>query len=246
MTDVLTEKNQLGNGGYGKFYSGFSQDDKQTIKNKIGNIPNNVGIKEYKITPANLSSDVAETQNIIENLAFIYIAPYISSYTDLKTPMYNGSISLSGMISNKINITQKMPGISVESLVNSMNLPNFALYTIGDKAKGQIEQKLKSIGVFWSDAHEDNYFIDNNVAKEFKTYIENNPDLIDKNGWINNSYDFDLSRNASLFDFGGFNVDDYTSPAVQLLELKNKLEKFENNSVIKRVILAIRNMIYDS
>lgn len=236
MRDVLTEDNQQGSGVYGTFYSDFSMEEKQKLKNQLGNVPENVGVKQYKIDRSN---KVVEIQNIKENLAFMYIAPYIAANTDLKTPVYNGSISLSGMISNRINITQKMPGVSILQLMDKTTLPGSVQYDIIFDTNRKIKQKLESIGVYWSDVHKDNYLIDNNAAKEFKTYIENNPELMEYN-------DFDLSRNAALFDFGGFNVYDYTPPAMQLLELKNKLEKSKSNSIISSVIVAIQNMIYDS
>ena len=51
MTDVLKEDNQLGKGLYGNFHSDFSNEDKRKLKNQLGNLPNNVGVKQYKINP---------------------------------------------------------------------------------------------------------------------------------------------------------------------------------------------------
>lgn len=243
MTDVLTEDNKQGAGVYGTFYSDFSREDKHQLKNKLGNIPENIGVKRYK---TERWDDFAAIQNIKENLAFIYISPYILANTDLKTPVYNGSISLSGMIANKINITQKMPGVSLTSLINSLHLPKNALVSATVSVNGKIAEKLESIGVYCSDLHAGNYLIDNKVAEEFKSYIENNPNLFKESSWSDYSCDFDLSRNAALFDYGGFNVYDYTPPAQQLLKLKTSLEQRKKNKVINNVILAIRNMIYDS
>lgn len=243
MSGLLTEDNEQASGVYGTFYSDFSQEDKRQLKDKFGNIPENIGVKKYK---TERWDDFSKIQNIKENLAFIYISPYILANTDLKTPVYNGSISLSGMIANKINITQKMPGVPLVSLINSLHLPKNALTSATASVNDNIAEKLKSIGVYCSDLHPGNYLIDNKVAEEFKSYIENNPDLLKAYSWSNYSFDFDLSRNAALFDYGGFNVYDYTPPAQQLLKLKNSLEKHKTNKVISSVILAIRNMIYDS
>ena len=82
MTDVLKEDNQLGKGLYGNFHSDFSNEDKRKLKNQLGNLPNNVGVKQYKINP--YDKIAFEIDNISENLVFIYVAPYISQNTEVE------------------------------------------------------------------------------------------------------------------------------------------------------------------
>jgi len=240
MTDVLTEDNKLGKGLYGEFHSDFSREQKQKLKNQFGNIPNNVGIKKYKINQYDAISWTID--NIGENLTFIYVAPYISQNTDLLTPVYNGTISLSAMITNRINITQKMPGSTLESVIDALreihpNVPSDISFMIRWPMEDRIEKKLRAIGVSWPDIHDNNYLLDKTTVQEFLEWAKDNAQSV-----FDGNIQFDLSRNASLFDFGHFEVHRNTPPGMQLESLKEKI-KNQDNKFMGYIVEAINHIL---
>ena len=240
MSDVLTEDNKLGKGLYGEFHSDFSSEEKQKLKNQLGNLPDNVGVKKFKekqynpITVTNNPITVT-TDNIAENLAFIYIAPYINKNTDLVTPIYNGTISLSAMITNRINITQKMPGLTFKTVFEELKsiYPYFPPDVLDVSIENQIRDKLRAIGVDCYDIHSKNYLLNKSTVNEFFTWVKNNP------------YDatvFDLSKNAALFDFGDFIIHRSAPPGQQLEALKRKMES-QNNKFMEVIVKAINRIL---
>jgi hypothetical protein len=238
MTDVLKEENELGNGSYGQFFSDFDQDQKRKLKDQLGNIPDNVGIKLFKEKQYNPMSGIIA--NLTENLTFIYIAPYINQKTDLITPVYTGSLPLSAMITNKINITQKMSGETLwainAELEKRFGAPGWASFNAMEYSiEAKIKKKLDVIGVDWADCHAGNYLINKQVAQEFLKWANNNP--------INNNMTFDLSRNASLFDFGQFTVEAGTLPGQQLIKLKQQMKSRPDNKFAQVIIKAIEEVV---
>mgnify|MGYP000010467820 CR=1 FL=1 len=232
MSDVFNENNLKGQGAYGEFYSDFSTKDKQIIKGRLGNVSDNIGFKSYHSRFRNAD----HIANIKENLAFIYIAPYIKENTDLNTPLYNGSMSLSGMIINHLVPTQKMSGVFMEEALNEMNnqiiyFGDHQYYKIPYITEDAIDKKLESIGVKWFDIHDQNYLLNPNTIKE---YIENNKKT--------DQYNYDISKGASLFDFGGFNISASTEPGNKLLILKERLLN-KRNQINQSIIKAINDII---
>lgn len=235
MTDVLTDDNKLGKGLFGNFHSDFSYEDRKKLKNQLGNLPNNVGVKQYKINPF----EDWTAENIEENLAFIYIAPYISQNTDLLTPVYNGTVSLSTMITNKINITQKMPGVPLSSIVNELKsiYPNIVIFKLSNAIEDDIIKKLNNIGVQWPDIHANNYLLNRSTMKEFIQWAKQNPEDF-KSG----HFPFDLSSGASLFDFGMFSITRNSPPGRQLNALRDKM-KSQDNKFMEIIVKAINAIL---
>lgn len=211
--EFATPEKQLGMGSFGRFYGGYNSEEKEKIKSKLGPVHQDVGFKRFRQPGEDFH------QNLQEILAFIYIAPYISANTDLKTPTYRGELSLSGIISNNTLPTQKMPGIKSHRAYimlddAGINIPDFTR-----RLCDQIYSKLIDIGVFWTDLTTDNYLVDEETIKEY----------INSNQQINvDSYDF--SKGVSLFDFGGFLVQKETNAGRKLLALQKQLNKIQNNA----------------
>jgi len=161
LTQETDAKNRMGAGMFGAFYSDYTEDQRKQIENKIGRTPKNIGIKEFH-------GMTTTTEIIEENLSLIYIAPYINANTDLNTPVYTGSISLSGMISNRINITQKMPGIHIFEWFNQ-HMPDdeFGKSYAIKETRAAIVKKLFNIGVRCNDLHGGNFLVQEKVLQEF-------------------------------------------------------------------------------
>lgn len=226
MSDFATPEKQLGVGSFGKFYSGYHDGEKEQLKKKLGPIHKDVGFKRFR----DPGGDVH--QNLQEMLAFIYIAPYISANTDLKTPSYKGELSLSGMILNNTVPTQKMPGVRAHRGYIMMAETGMQDIMFTKRLYDRIYEKLNNIGVAWSDLSTDNFLIDENLVKE---YIKSH-DQIDDN--------YDFSKGASLFDFGGFKVQKGTSAGQRLLALKQQLSKIKNNAFAVDIIGAIDELVF--
>ena len=238
MTDVLEKENELGGGSYGKFYSNFTSEQKRKLKDQIGNVPDNVGIKHFKERQYNPMFGMIE--NLKENLTFIYIAPYINQKTDLVTPVYTGSLPLSAMITNKINITQKMSGETLftinDKIVNRLGLSDWGTFNaIEDSIERNIKKKLNDIGVQWTDCHAGNYLINKQVAQEFIEWTNNNT--------ISKEMTFDLSRNAALFDFGSFAVESGTQPGQKLIKLREQMQSRPDNKFSQVITKAIDEVV---
>ena len=230
LTEETDSQNYIGSGMVGSFYGDYTEDQRKQIENKIGRIPNNIGIKDFHGTTT--TSEIIE-----ENLSLIYIAPYINANTDLNAPVYTGSMSLSGMIANQINITQKMPGIHIFEWFNQY-MPNdeFGKSYAIKETRSAIVKKLFNIGVRSNDLHAGNFLVQERVLKEFTKQYQ---DQFTASEHIDINYD--LSEGASLFDFGGFRINRNTPPGQKLTELKNKMNK--DNRVMAKIIGSINNIV---
>lgn len=230
LTQETDAQNYIGDGMVGAFYSDYTEDQIKQLENKIGRIPKNIGIKEFHGT-------ITTSEIIEENLSLIYIAPYINENTDLNTPVYTGSMSLSGMISNRINITQKMPGVHIYEWFNQY-MPNdeFGKSYAIKETRDAIIKKLFNIGVRSNDLHAGNFLVQEKVIREFTKQYK---DQFAANDDIDINYD--LSAGASLFDFGGFRVNRQTPPGQKLIELKNKMN--QKNKVMAKIIGSINNIV---
>lgn len=239
LTQVINEDALSAAGGYGRFYSKFSPENKHTMKNQLGQIPHDVGIKHF-YDQGNSLVDISE------NLAFVYLAPYIKANTDLTVPVNKGIVSLSGMIANKMIVTQKMPGSPINDLLRSVGINKYDQNHIGLDTERAIRNKLKDIGITWNDIHVGNYFVHPETADEFLMYFNQNKSTI-----FNEEYDeidfyvfdFDFSKKACIFDFGGFYTSSSTPPGQQLLNLKKKIDAQPKNGVLGVVSRAILNMV---
>jgi len=230
LSGVINEDRKMGNGAYGKFYSGFSNDEKNKIKNKLGPIHEEIGFKQFS------HPDEDFNDNLKETLAFIYIAPYISANTDIKTPVYRGEISLSGIIANNIIPTQYMPGITLADAYRNM-LPLigvFATHKMEAATFDAIEEKLSSIGVQWNDLSSYNIKIDTKIIDEcIKKHHEGTLDVRVDN----------LSKGAALFDFGHFKVEKSTPAGQNLQKLQESLNRINNNTLVNALKDAIQNIL---
>ena len=227
MTDVLRPDNVLGTGAAGSFYADFDQNEKGQLKDKLGKLPENVGFKQYHVVD---DVDIAET------LSYIYIAPYINQNTDLKTPVYRGEISLSGIISNKIMPMQKMEGVSVEYLEDQLSWNRFDMVCID--AEERILRKLNKINVNWNDSHEDNFMLDKRRCDEFITSWKqaSQESQIFMETFIQS---FDITVGASLFDFGSMSVGITTPPGQALLKFGDKIDRLQDGWLTKQIKTAI-------
>ena len=213
ISDV--EGSFAGEGVYGEFYTNYNQEEKQKLKQKLGRIPDNVGIKKY--TYRNLRINTAE------NLAVIYIAPYIRQQTSFKTPEFTGNLSLAGMIGNGFIVSQKMPGVNIFTELGRGDL--------GEKAaavsRASIEKKLSEIGVINHDMHGNNFFVKPEKIKIIKEQYEEGEPI-----------EYDLSEGASLFDFGFMKV-----KKGKLQQLKEKLITTSDSTLFKTIIGVIEDML---
>lgn len=230
MSDVIDDNNFQDEGAFGRFYSGFNNDEKNKIKDKLGPINDGIGFKKFIDPNADFNT------NLKEILSFIYIAPYISANTDLKTPTYKGEISLSGIISNNIIPTQHMPGIILSEAIHQMyynDLPRRAIESLEESTYDTIREKLSKIGVYWNDITAYNIIVDPKVVKEcIETY---------NMGTLNQTYN--LSKGASLFDFGLFTVSSNTQAGQNLQKLKAQLNRVRNNTLVNALTDAIDNIL---
>lgn len=225
MSDVINDDSFQDKGAYGKFYSDFSKDEKNKIKNKLGPVHDDIGFKKF------IHPDTDFNTNLKEILSFIYIAPYISANTDLKTPIYKGEISLSGIISNNIIPTQRMPGITLAMALEIMyaSMPRYTANRLDELTFEAIETKLHKIGVYWDDITSYNIIVDPKVVKEcIEAYQKGN---------LNQTYN--LSKGASLFDFGHFRVKADTQAGKNLQKLKAQLNRVHNNTLVNALTYAI-------
>ena len=239
LNHIMTDDSISGVGGYGKFYSKFSPEEMKKMKNQLGQIPDDIGIKKLYDKNNSLAG-------ISENLAFVYIAPYIKANTDLTIPVNKGIIPLSGMISNKITATQKMPGTPIDILLRSFGINKYDQNSIGLDTEKKIRDKLDAIGVSWTDIHTNNYFIHPETAAKFHHYFTSNKSTIFNEEYDEidfNVFDFDFSPKACLFDFGGFSVSSSTPPGQQLLELKKRINTGQREGVLEIMNRAILNMV---
>ena len=237
--------NELGKGQYGRFYSDFSPEQKKKIEDALGIKEPNLGIKKL-----NYGQNI---DAISENLALIYISPYVQANTDLKTPILAGTFSLSNILMNKIHAVQKMPGVKI----NLLKLDHFIFDEhLKRMTNVGIENKLRSIGVYCSDIHVNNYFVNPQLLKTTveeinKIYNENKANI--RIASINEMYDFmqdkmnhinfDLSDGASLFDFGFFTAKKDSPPGQKLMNLKQELLTQKYNSMFANIIAAIDNIL---
>lgn len=236
MTDILEKENELGDGSYGRFYSNFTPEQKQKIKNQLGHFPDNIGIKKFK--HKDYDPMLGMISNIKENLTFIYISPYINQKTDLITPVYTGSLPLSAMITHKISITQKMTGETLNDLCDSIlnGVTDWTIYNDMEySVEKNISQKLHNIGVTWTDCHSGNYLINKQVAQDFREWAKDNI--------ISTSMKFDLSKNASLFDFGLFTITRNSPPGQQLLNLRKQMMARPDNKFTQVIAKAIGELV---
>ena len=226
MSDVLTEDNKLGSGVAGSFYSDFDQNEQGQLKDKLGTLPEGVGFKQYHALEA---GDIAEV------LAFIYIAPYISANTDLKTPVYRGEISLSGIISNQIMPTQKMNGVSIYYLEDKLSRQRFEM--VCEDVDNRLLTKLNKINVEWVDAHDENYLLDKRRCDQFITSWKQ---ADDSGIWMEDFIQtFDITTGISLFDFGSMSVGIDTPPGQALLRFGDKIYNLQNNLLSAQIKDAI-------
>jgi hypothetical protein len=220
ISDV--EGSFAGEGMYGEFYTNYNQEEKQKLKQKLGRIPDNVGIKKYTYPKADLRINAAE------NLAVIYIAPYIRQQTSFKTPEFTGNLSLAGMIGNGFIVSQKMPGVNIFTELGRGDL--------GEKAaavsRASIEKKLSGIGVINYDMHGNNFFVKPEKIKIIKEQYEEGEPI-----------EYDLSEGASLFDFGFMKVKKGTPPGQKLQQLKEKLIATSDSKLFKTIIRVIEDML---
>ena len=237
--------NESGNGSHGRFYSDFSPEQKKKIEDTLGIKEPNLGIKKL-----NYGQSV---EAISENLALIYISPYVQANSNLKTPILSGTFSLSNILMNKIHAVQKLPGVKIDSL--KLDHFIFDAHLANMTAKG-IVNKLNDIGTGCYDIHKNNYFVNpqllkTTVAEINKIYNEEKANY--RIASINEMYNmiqdnmdyinFDLSDGASLFDFGFFTAKKNSPPGSKLMDLKQKLLTQKDNSMFNNIIAAIDNIL---
>lgn len=227
MSDVDGEF--VGEGMYGAFYTDFNQEEKRKLKQKLGRIPDDIGIKRYTYPKGDIRLNVGE------NLAVIYIAPYIKQQTSFKTPEFTGNLSLAGMISNGLIVSQKMPGVNIETAFGDDDDDlgtAFLGHLASDITRQSIEKQLSNIGVVTRDMHSNNFFVQPEQIKKIKEQYESGE-----------SIQYDLSEGASLFDFGLMRVKRGTPPGQQLEQLKGKLISKSELGLFKTIIRVIEDML---
>lgn len=232
----LENKRPTGKGAYGKYYSDFTQEELKKLKRQLGNYTPHMGIKQFHVS--SLFEDIIQ-----ENLALIYFSPIINEFTDMRAPRIE-NISLSSIISNKIAITQHMPGVSLyDTNYNSDK------YQLSKEINKQIIQKLHKIGILWQDNHAGNYFVDKNLLTAFLADLK---EARIKNKDINviefyRHTKIDLSEGASILDFGMMFARRNSRAAHPLIDLKDKithaLTEKPNNELLKNLLMVTTNMI---
>jgi hypothetical protein len=228
----MLEKDGDPYGTFGTFTSEYTKEQKEAIKDKMGIQPDkNLGIKLYKF------SDIDTIQ---ENLAFHYIRPYIAKSTKIKVPYSEAKLSFYSLFLNKLLPVQKINGINLKQC--RFDRYDYDYYDINMA----INDILRDINVTWRDNHGSNVMIGLETYRRVKGQ-ENELSLEEM-------YKIMLS-DAYIIDFGLMYCRKTTEPGVRLLQLKDRLNGFDeslepritgsdfNNQKIKSIVSAINIML---
>lgn len=229
LTNILEESGLHGIGVYGDYYTYFRPKTKRKLTDTIGRLDHDQGIKHFH-------SDVSDYELARENLAFLFLAPYIKSMTGFNVPIPSSKSSMSTVFTGKFMITQNMPGVHI---YGKRVLDNYIfLEKLGGHMTNFIRAELKSIGVRMLDLHVKNYLVNEHELKnvvqqyikfchernlsEFSTseylaneFLNNNP-----GSWT------PLTKDISLVDFGQMLCTDSVAEKCGLKEFKDKLYQY--------------------
>lgn len=231
----LSRKKQTAKGLFGAYYNNFSPKELEQIKRQIGNF-HSLGIKKFH-------KGIDKYLIIEENLNLLYFSKAINELTNLRAPVV-GSISLSSIISNRITITQHMPGVDIRKYTTT----DYRMYIPSIKSilEEQIVEKLRRIGLRWADCHAGNYLVDPKKVEECIALLLNNQ--VDKYN-VNEQWSairksgIDLSSGASILDFGMMQVARGSAAAKLLQDFENKIDIEIKKHPYNGLLLLIKNVI---
>lgn len=171
-------------GLYGSYYSNFTPEEKNTIKNTIGVNPDDLGIKAFyqRTSLSNMAS---------ENIAFIFIAPYIQANTDINIPKASTQTSFSNLFSGGYILTQNIKGVHINDFNMDhitdvpKTLKQILRYALQNNQQYHIESILDTIGVKANDMHSKNLITDpkkiENIVQAFVKYYKDSPESVGDN-----------------------------------------------------------------
>lgn len=218
-------KNPLDNrmGLYGAFTSDYSEEQKKLIKDKIGLSNPDLGVKLFHGKHISIT-------NIAEVLAFYYIGPYIAKHTDFKIPTPPVKLSFSALFANRALMTQAING-------KTLDQTELGTYVNG----GDVHYALLEIGVTWYDHHNGNLMLEQKTINHIES-------MDAKTGLSWKEKKEIAMKNLWIIDFGAMKCDEDTEPGQQLMQLKHRLSRLQNNlqnynSIIQDIIQAIDRTI---
>lgn len=232
-------------GMYGEYHHDIDPEDIKKLKNQIGRVEPNVGIKKYKTKGMRSLINVAQ-----ENLVILFLGPYIRDVVGVRIPNVEPTLSLSGVLRNHITITKHIPNatsVSVFSFIDQ-NLSHSDFDSFEDTNSHITDFfsnlfKLKTCETFrnkfydkqmsWGDCHTGNFLIDirylESVKQQFiKFFMEHRNKPLDN--ILEEFYDdfkhlFDASEFSTLVDFGEIKCTNAVAEKCGLKSFENKIKE---------------------
>mgnify|MGYP000476375247 CR=1 FL=1 len=235
----LSQLDSSEEGYYAKYYSEISPREKEKIKDELGQIPDEIGIKQYKM----ISYGNAEI--IKDNLALIYIAPYVASMTGFKTPTIGANMPLSSVIAKRINVMQHLPGIHLDKYLEK-HFDWDMQEAFVSSTESSITKQLNEIDVYTNDLHPGNYLINQKIIDLKLKIIKSDPQFSRDFRVLFKKYPewFDVSEGASLLDFGSYSCLSSSPPGQAIEAFVDKLiTSNPDNSLFREIKDVLRTVV---
>ena len=225
-------------GFYADYYNEIPPRMKGVIKDEIGQLPEDVGIKQYKWISA------GNEEIIKDNLALIYIAPYVAKMTNFKTPTIGANMPLSSVISKRINVMQHLPGVHLDSYLEKYFDWDIQSAFI-DSTENSITHALGEIDVTTNDLHAGNYLVNPKLVDLKINIIKSDPKFSQDFKILYKKYPewFDVSEGASLLDFGSYSCGSSSAPGQAMKNFVDKLNsRNSDNGLFQEIDSVVNDM----
>lgn len=249
LTNIISRPSDS-SGMYGEYWSNFTPEEKQKLKDKVGPLPESTGIKKFH-------DNVKFNDLASENLAFLFIAPYIKEHTNINVPSPHQKVSLSNMFTSKYAVTQHMPGVHINKPPSQyLGLP-YARYLndeMREILRSELSQKLMDVGVYIDDLHSLNVLVAPEKVEEFwQNYAKFCQE--EKNIDIDTPMDFisiypqycNFSDFATVIDFGRAKCTHYVAKETGLMDfytrVQNEQIKNPKNKYLRFILAGIDQII---
>lgn len=259
------QKNDIGGGAFGIYYSDFNPLQLKELENKLGRVPEDLGIKQFHGVERVSVEDI-----VSENISCAVLGPIIAKYTSLRVPGLLLTQNLSHAIFHRQLFTNKMPGRCMADL--KKEIPSltrigeqYLIYAYTLLISHIIQQtiidvghQLKTVGIQWYDNSIYNFHISDaqytyilNSIREMTQnddlVLKNTPDLQSSiNHYFDQHYQKDFSIDAALFDFGLMECISGSVAGAAIEEFSKKLEPYiKKNRLINRIYNVAQAMILE-
>lgn len=248
-TDHHDDDENYGYGTEGEYFTKFDKDKKKKLIDSLGQVDHDQG---YKIFYKHLPNDAVA----MENLALIFLAPYIRSHSSLQTPAAGSAVSFSNLFANRFISTQNLSGVIIHTFSHKYGMYDFYEW-VEQQVQNEIKQILHNIGCKILDLHGENFKLDpkklDNISKAYISYCDKaamrKDNLRMLQGFFSENKPLvqDLASDARLFDFGMARCTKAVAVECGLMDFKNKLQqnlfKYPKNGYIEDILEAINTII---